>query len=472
MAAATGLHSCILLNAERAEVPAVSNSAIHCKANVQPKSTLLVVASAMIAASMWCYVNRILIPCQVADAAAHDRPRGNLSDLYPRWLGARELLLHQRDPYGADITREIQSGYYGRPLDPQKKTDPKDQQGFAYPVYVALLLAPTVKLEFSLVQEGFRWLLIFLTIVSVLCWTHFIRWNAEPSRVSIAILLTMGSLPVVQGIKLQQLSLLVAGFIALSAVFLVQRYLAAAGVLLALATIKPQLAAPLVAWLLLWTLCQWRSRQRLFWSFLCTMVLLAVGSEILLPGWIWRFRHAVHDYYQYTETRSIMTWMFGSVIGTMIAAVLVLLTFILARSLLRKNTEEAGLAAGVVLVLALTVVIVPMSPYNQVLLLPAFLILVKQGAAVWTESGVARLLLVLTCTLLCWPWIAGIGLSLANFFLPSQLVQSGWKLPFISTFVLPLFTFAALALLVARDRELSIGVPPGASVLANAGTPD
>src|SRR5579864_8636458 len=74
--------------------------------------------------SMWFYVTRILIPYQVADAAARQRPRGNLSDLYPRWLGARELWLNGRNPYSADVTREIQAGYYGRPLDPQRPNDP------------------------------------------------------------------------------------------------------------------------------------------------------------------------------------------------------------------------------------------------------------------------------------------------------------------------------------------------------------
>src|SRR5512142_3099214 len=107
------------------------------------------------AAGTWMYVTRVLIPYQVADAAAHGRPRGNLSDLYPRWLGARELLLHGRDPYSAEVTREIQAGYYGRPLDPGRPGDPKDQQRFAYPVYVAFPLAPTVLLPFAWVQQGF-----------------------------------------------------------------------------------------------------------------------------------------------------------------------------------------------------------------------------------------------------------------------------------------------------------------------------
>src|SRR5438552_11563646 len=107
------------------------------------------------AASMWFYVDKVLVGYQVADAAVHDRPRGNLSDLYPRWLGARELLLHGRDPYSAAISREIQAGYYGRPLDPTNPNDPKDEQGFAYPVYVAFLLWPILGFGFPAVQAGF-----------------------------------------------------------------------------------------------------------------------------------------------------------------------------------------------------------------------------------------------------------------------------------------------------------------------------
>ena len=94
----------------------------------------LVLAAVVCTAGMWIYASRVQVPQQMADAAAHDRPRGNLSDLYPRWVGARELLLNGRDPYSAEVAREIQTGYYGRPLDPSRVNDPRDQQGFAYPV--------------------------------------------------------------------------------------------------------------------------------------------------------------------------------------------------------------------------------------------------------------------------------------------------------------------------------------------------
>src|SRR6202451_3044653 len=101
---------------------------------------IAMVIALVCAAGVWLFLQRVMIPYQKADAAAHGRPRGNLSDLYPRWLGARELLLHHRDPYSPEVTQEIQAGYYGRVLDPDRTDDPRDQQGFAYPVYVVFLL--------------------------------------------------------------------------------------------------------------------------------------------------------------------------------------------------------------------------------------------------------------------------------------------------------------------------------------------
>src|ERR1700758_5674315 len=108
------------------------------------KSRSALLLSWLLAGSSCFYVDYVLVPFQKADAAIHGRPRGNLSDLYPRWLGARELLLRHRNPYSREITREIQEGYYGRVLDASRPNDPKDQQAFAYPLYVIWMLAPTV----------------------------------------------------------------------------------------------------------------------------------------------------------------------------------------------------------------------------------------------------------------------------------------------------------------------------------------
>ena len=281
----------------------------------RPPLVVGLVLAVIASASTWFYVDRILRAQQVADAAVHNRPRGNLSDLYPRWLGARELLRHGRNPYSDEITREIQQGYYGRPLDPTRPDDPKDQQGFAYPVYVVFLLAPTVGLPFEEVQIGFRWLLIALAAASVLLWLRVLRWQVPIGTVLIFVVLMLGWLPMVQGIKLQQLSLLVAGLLAACGACLAGGWLLLAGGLLALATIKPQLTWPLVLWLLLWASSEWRSRRRFVFGFVLVMLLLLGGAQLILPGWLRMFVAAIGHYHQYTQNQSVLVWMFGSIIG-------------------------------------------------------------------------------------------------------------------------------------------------------------
>jgi Glycosyltransferase family 87 len=404
---------------------------------------LAVVAST----SMWFYTNRILRAQQIADAVAHSRPRGNLSDLYPRWLGARELLLHRRNPYSAEITREIQQGYYGRALDLTRADDPKDEQGFAYPAYVAFLLAPTVNLPFDVVQQGFRRMLVVLAAVSVLLWLRVLRWKPSLGTVLVLIVLMLGWLPMVQGIKLQQLSLLVAGLLAACGACLAGGWLLLAGGLLALATIKPQLTWPLVLWLLVWAGSEWRSRRRFVFGFGLVMLLLLGGAQLLLPGWLRMFAEAIGQYHRYTHNQSVLVWLFGTIAGRILEAVSVL---VCALCLWRQRGEPAGSAAfgrAFALVLALTVLIVPMfAPYNQVLLAPAIFALLRSEGSGELILPAVRLSRAVGAVLLVWPWIATIGLSLAYLWLTPELRQRVWPMPFYSNFMVPVFVFGLAVL--------------------------
>jgi len=396
---------------------------------------------------MWFYVNRILRAQQIADAALHHRPRGNLSDLYPRWLGARELLLRGRNPYSAEITREIQQGYYGRPLDPTLPDDPKDQQGFAYPAYVVFLLAPTVDLQFDVVQVAFRWLLIGLAAGSVLLWLRVLHWKVPFATALIFIVLILGWLPMVQGIKLQQLSLLVAGMLAACGACLAGGWLAFAGGLLALATIKPQLTWPLVLWLLLWAGSEWRSRRQFVFGFGLVLLLLLGGAQLVLPGWLRTFVGAISQYHQYTQNQSVLVWLFGSIAGRILEVVSVFVCAICVWPLRTEPVTSPVFGQALALVLAMTVVIVPMfAPYNQVLLVPAILALVRSSGSGDPILPAIRLARAVGGVLLVWPWIATVGLSLAYVWLTPALRQRVWPMPFYSNFVVPVFIFG-LALL-------------------------
>lgn len=402
------------------------------------------------AASMWFYVQRVLIPYQQTDAARHDRPRGNLSDLYPRWLGARELLLHHRDPYSPEVTREIQAGYYGRPLDPSRPNDPKDQQGFAYPAYVVFLLAPTVHLPFADVQTGFRWLLVLLTAATVPLWLRAIRWRPSAGASLVLLLVTLGSFPVAQGIKLQQLSLLVAALIAAGAALLSGGYLSLAGILLALASIKPQLVLPLAAWLTLWSLSDLRRRWHFLAGFCLTLAALFAGAEYELPGWIARFREATVAYGQYTGGgRSLLDVLLTPSLGRICSGLVILAVAGMCWQRRREPVGSHGFVFSVSLVLAATVVVIPMfAPYNQVLLLPAIFLIVRSAERLWRSGRVSRVLCTIAAGLLLWPWLAALSLTATSFFLPASGVQQAWAVPLYTSLGIPIGVLALLAFLI------------------------
>jgi len=411
----------------------------------------------LFAGSMWFYVQEVLVPHQVADASAQGRPRGNLSDLYPRWLGARAMLLQHRDPYSAEVTSEIQAGYYGRPLDPNRAADPRDQQGFAYPVYVVFLLAPTIRLPFPLVQAGFLWLLVLLALASVWLWLRVVRWRPSATVTAILVVLTFGSFPVVQGIKLQQLSLVVSAMIAASAAALVAGHLAIAGFLLALATIKPQLALPVAAWLVLWAMSDWRQRGRFVWSLGLTMAVLLAASEFLLPGWMGRFREAVAAYRQYTGgAGSLLEVLATPTLGKGLAYLTVIALAITGWFVRRAPNNSAAFSTMLALVLAVTLVIVPtFAPYNQVLLLPAVFLITVSWKTLRSSSRLTRAACAVAMVFILWPWLASCGLMLGSLFMPAVAVQRAWAAPLYTSLAIPLAVLGLLTLCASDTLRAS-----------------
>ncbi len=407
----------------------------------------------LFALGAWFYVSRVIVAFQIRDAVAHDRPRGNLSDLYPRWLGARELLLHGRDPYSPEITREIQQGYYGRPLDASRPGDPQDQAAFAYPVYVVFLIAPTIFMPFTQVQLLFTALLWFVTGLSVLLWLRVVGWKPPLHILAAIVILTLGSLPVIQAIKLQQLTLLVAALLAGCFAALASGYFVLAGILLALATIKPQLALLPVLWLMAWSFARWHERWRLLAAFSAAILALLAGAQYVLPGWIGRFIIGLRNYHAYTHNASLLQLLSTPTAGYALSGALILLTAWFCRRAFWAASDSAEFAASASLALALVVVTVPMfALYNQVLLLPPLLVLVRDRKS-HSERRAGRFLFGITAILLSWPWVASLLLDLALIFFPANLVQDQWKLPFYTSFTLPIFVFMTLAFKIAKTGD-------------------
>lgn len=412
----------------------------------------VLLVSAFLACTMWLWVQAIAIPHQVSESVIRGVPRGNLSDLYPRWLGTRELLLHGRDPYSADITREIQQGYYGREIDSSRPNDPKDQQAFAYPLYVVFVLAPTVGLPFRVVQHAFFWLLVIITAVSVPLWLGALQWRISTTAKLAAIILTLGCFPAIQGFKLQQLTLLVAALIAASMYAIVHRHFKLAGILLAIASIKPQLVALLVLWLCIWVSGNWRERRRLLWSFAVSMLVLMAGAGILLPGWMVKFRAASAAYYHYTGGgTSVLDVALTPLWGRIVAIILVCLLVGFTWYRRREGESTLEFQWSLALTLATTLAVIPMfAPYNQVLLIPVPMIILRAIGPLW-KYPLSRFFTVMVAVSVVWPWLASAGLSVALLFLPDVVVQRAWAMPLYTSLAVPI---VVLGLLIASRNQL------------------
>jgi hypothetical protein len=271
--------------------------------------------------------------------------------------------------------------------------------------------------------------------------------------VLISIVLMLGWLPMVQGIKLQQLSLLVAGLLAACGACLAGGWLALAGALLALATIKPQLTWPLVLWLLLWAGSAWRARLRFLFGFGFVMLLLLAGAQAASPGWLPLFVQAIGQYHRYTQNQSVMVVLFGFIVGRILEVVSVVACAVCVWRIRREPATSVAFGQAFALVLALTVLIVPMfAPYNQVLLAPAILALVRSVSSGEPILPALRLALAACGILLAWPWIATLALSLAYVWLTPQLTQRIYLVPFFPNFEVPVFVFG-LALWNSSGQE-------------------
>jgi hypothetical protein len=233
-----------------------------------------------------------------------------------------------------------------------------------------------------------------------------------------------------------------------------QRRLGLAGVLLAMATIKPQLVVLLTLWLGVWVISQWQERQWLFWSFVITIALMVAAGELLLPGWIREFRGAMASYYTYTGGgTSVLDVLLTKTIGRMGSVVMVAVLLWFAWDKRRTAETTAEFWWMFCFVMATTLLVIPtFAPYNQILLLPACMIFLRAFRNQWQSGPLRRFFVAATATSVFWSYPAAAGLAIALLFLPAVTVQQFWRLPFYPSFAIPVMMYATL---VAARKDFS-----------------
>jgi hypothetical protein len=401
-------------------------------------------------AGMWSYWRRLpLVVHALTSQSDAVRPKA-LSDLYPRWYGTRELLLRHRDPYGIEVSREIQVAFYGRVLDHSRPNEPRDEQRFAYPLYVVFFLAPTTHMDFSTVRTIYWWLLEAAVALTVFFWLRFFRIHLRlPNIVAASGLLL--SIPALQGVSLLQLGLLVSCLLSAAALAAVSEHLFFAGCLLALATIKPQLSALPVAWFLLWACSDWRSRRSLFVGFAATLAILILISEYLLPGWLLRYPSALRAYAGYTSATSLVGVLFPRTAKWVVTALALVAAVPFCWRARRDAANSAAFILAFCFVLTLTVLIVPtvVAPFNHILLVPVALLMGVYWKDLRRADLFTRSTSVVFLAFAILPWLLASLLT----FVPSHRPQSWlmWSAPLSASLALPFAAFGCLLLLRRLD---------------------
>jgi hypothetical protein len=192
----------------------------------------------------------------------------------------------------------------------------------------------------------------------------------------------------------------------------------------------------------------WGRRRRLVFGLGLVMALLLAGAEVILPGWWRMFAEAIAQYHRYTQNQSVLDqlvpWGFA---GKVLAGAAVFACALFLWQLRRQPVDAGGFSRMTALVMALTVLVVPMyAPYNQVLLLPAILLLARDRTSFTSRSPATRFLYAAGAFVLAWQWIASLSLSVAYLFASPAWALGRWTWPFFATFVLPVFAFLMILL--------------------------
>ena len=331
---------------------------------------------------------------------AQENPGGN--DFLPRWLGTRIFLLEGTSPYSSEVAERIQIQAYGHPAQ-----EGEDEMRFAYPLYSILLFIPFSLInDFTLARS--LWMTLLEVSLILICFLSIraARWRPGLIMYVVMILFSVtwyhGLRALINGnaVVLVGLGLIAAYY------FVRNRDDEMAGVVLAICTIKPQVAFIPGLFLLFWTISQHRWKMTLW--FFGSLGLLCGATALLQPDWMQQNIQDVLSYSGYTEPgtpgQALSQWLPG--IGQRLGIGLSILVGIvlLVEWFLASRRKEKGLFWT----FCITLVIgqwsgIQNDPGNYVLLFPAIPLIFSTWESRWKRGGrIVTLLTIITILVGIW----------------------------------------------------------------------
>ncbi len=353
--------------------------------------------------------------------------------LFPEWFGCREIL-HHRDPYRSEATRQIELAVYGRTQTPSAA--PLNQQRFAYPVFFVFLFLPIALLPFGWAEFVALLGCIGLTIASVPSWLQGRKFSYF-DKLTFAIL-ALATYPVVLGLQLRQPTLIIVSLLAAVYFWARSGRLVLAGILGALCASKPQLAIAVLLPLSIWSVAEWRIRKAFLLSLGATLTALLIAAEFAVPGWFAAWLATIRAYSHYAGSRpllaEILRGYFFLPSAVLLIGAVVWVSF---------KFHDSDLLFAIGFSAAVFQLLFPFQIYNTVLLLPAALWLTANANHVKVRGQLHNLLYSCTRIVLGAGWASAAGLALANVLVPGSGLMF-WQLPLATAYLYPFAVAACL----------------------------
>ncbi|HEX9680339.1 MAG TPA: glycosyltransferase family 87 protein [Anaerolineales bacterium] len=378
-------------------------------------------------------------------------PGGN--DFLARWNAARWWLVEGVNPYDPRVSRSSQELIYGRPADPEQG---EDIAHFAYPLPSMIFFGPFGLLPYDVARAIWMTMLeLGLPLLAAVGLARA-RWRPGPGMTAavmvFAIVWYYGSRAIILG----QFAVLDAVLIASGLLAFQRRRDVLGGILLALSSVKPQMAFLVIPLVLIWAAAS--RRKAAITSLVGGLLVLYGGATLLLPNWPILWARQLVDYPRYTSIGSPVSVLFsGLAAGTTLNLVATagLGLYLLSEWIraARADDHHFQWTADVTLVIT-NLIAFRTATTNYVVLLPALCLVFRVFDERWGRTGKAII------------GLSMLGLAAGSWALFLATV-SGNEESALMYLPLPFLTLSALwwvrwwVIRVSRLRPEGIGVKPG-----------
>lgn len=305
-------------------------------------------------------------------------PGGN--DFLVHWVGTRSFITEGISPYSDEVALRIQDMVYGRPAQAGEH-----ELRVAYPLYSIVLFLPFALIkDYTMARALWMTVLEISLVATCLLSLRLTRWKPTPL---ILMALLLFSVFWYHGLR----ALILGNAVVVVTLMLIGALLAIrsgadelAGVLLAFATIKPQVVVVLLAFIALWAL--FRRRWKIVFWMVGTVFLLSTAAALLMPDWILQNLREVMRYPGYnppgTPAAVFSVYMpgVGKKIGEGISIVLIVILLVEGWLSLRGDFRAFLWVACLTLVASQWIGI-QTDPGNFIVLYPALILVL----AMWDE---------------------------------------------------------------------------------------